>query len=84
MNVENEQELYILVMNAPEGICVLNAQTLAAEIVNDSFIALAGKSREAILGNFYWDTFPGIHSIFFESPRLIAYPETRQRQIIAI
>ncbi|RZJ91980.1 MAG: PAS domain S-box protein [Chryseobacterium sp.] len=60
MNLENQQELYLLVMNAPVGICVLDAQTLVAEIVNDSFIALAGKSREAILGNFYWDTFPEV------------------------
>ncbi|QSW88435.1 PAS domain-containing protein [Flavobacterium endoglycinae] len=60
MNVENQQELYHLVMNAPVGICVLNAQTLVAEIVNDSFIALAGRSRDVILGNFYWDTFPEV------------------------
>lgn len=58
MNIDNQQELYLLVMNAPVGICVLDAQTLKAEIVNDSFIAVAGKPREAILGNFYWDTFP--------------------------
>jgi len=60
MNAENQHELYLLVMNAPVGICVLNAQTLTAEIVNDSFTALAGKSRAAILGNFYWDTFPEV------------------------
>ncbi|GGF28238.1 hypothetical protein GCM10011518_41930 [Flavobacterium limi] len=47
-------------MNAPVGICVLDAQNLAAEIVNDSFTELAGKSREAIIGNFYWDTFPEV------------------------
>jgi PAS domain S-box-containing protein len=57
MNIENQQELYLLVMNAPVGICVLDAQTLKAEIVNDSFTAVAGKPRETILGNFYWDTF---------------------------
>ena len=60
MNVENQQELYLLVMNAPVGICVLDAQTLFAEIVNDSFTQLAGKSRDAILGNYYWDTFPEV------------------------
>jgi len=62
MNIDNQQELYILVMNAPVGICVLDAQTLKAEIVNDSFIAVAGKPREKILGNFYWDTFPEARS----------------------
>lgn len=57
MNIENQKELYLLVMNAPVGICVLDARTLVAEIVNDSFIEVAGKPREAILGHFYWDTF---------------------------
>lgn len=51
-----------MVMNAPVGICVLDAQTLKAEIVNESFTAVAGKPREAILGNFYWDTFPEARS----------------------
>ncbi|MGE6355992.1 PAS domain-containing sensor histidine kinase [Flavobacterium sp. NPDC079362] len=64
MNIDNQQELYILVMNAPVGICVLDSQTLKAEIVNDSFTAVAGKPREAILGNFYWDTFPEARSTY--------------------
>lgn len=58
MNIENQQELYLLVMNAPVGICVLDARTQVVEILNDSFIAVAGKPREAILGHFYWDAFP--------------------------
>jgi PAS domain S-box-containing protein len=62
MNIDNQQELYTLVMNAPVGICVLDALTLKAEIVNDSFTAVAGKPRQAILGNFYWDTFPEARS----------------------
>ncbi|TDP00269.1 PAS domain-containing sensor histidine kinase [Flavobacterium sp. 245] len=66
MNVENTQELYLLVMNAPVGICVLDAQTLVAEIVNDSFIEVAGKPREAILGKFYWDTFAEV-SPYYQS-----------------
>lgn len=66
MNIENQQELYLLVMNAPVGICVLDAQTLVAEIVNDSFIEVAGKPREAILGHFYWDTFAEVRS-YYES-----------------
>jgi PAS domain S-box-containing protein len=57
MNIENQAELYLLVMSAPVGICVLDAETLIAEIVNESFIEVAGKPREVILGSFYWDTF---------------------------
>ncbi|MGE6354683.1 PAS domain-containing protein [Flavobacterium sp. NPDC079362] len=48
------------------AICVLDAQTLKVEIVNDSFIAVAGKPRKKILGNFYWDTFPEARS-YYES-----------------
>jgi PAS domain S-box-containing protein len=57
MNIENQQELYLLVMNAPVGICVLDAQTLIAEIVNENYIKATGKPREAILGRHHWDTF---------------------------
>lgn len=64
MNIDNQQELYLLVMNAPVGICVLDARTLVAEIVNDSFTEVAGKPREAILGHFYWDTFAEVRSCY--------------------
>lgn len=64
MDIENEQELFLLVMNAPVGICVLDAETFVAEIVNDSFIAVAGKPREAILGNYYWDTFAEVREYY--------------------
>ncbi|PIF34449.1 PAS domain-containing protein [Flavobacterium sp. 9] len=64
MNIENEKELYLLVMSAPVGICVLDADTLKAEIVNDSFIAVAGKPREAILDRFYWDTFSEVREYY--------------------
>lgn len=66
MNIENQQELYLLVMNAPVGICVLDAESLRAEIANDSYIAVTGKSREAILGNFHWDTFAEVRQ-YYES-----------------
>jgi hypothetical protein len=64
MNIDNQQDLYLLVMNAPVGICVLDVQTLKAEIVNDSFIAVASKPREAIPENFYWDTFAETRSCY--------------------
>src|ERR1700722_1069947 len=42
---------------APIGICVLDAATLVAEMVNDSFLEVAGKPREAVEGKFYWESF---------------------------
>lgn len=64
MNIENHDELYLMIMNAPVGICVLDAETLTAEIVNDSFITVAGKTREVILGNKYWDSFAEVKQYY--------------------
>jgi PAS domain S-box-containing protein len=58
MNIENQQELYLLVKSAPVGICILDAGSLIAEIVNENYIKATGKPREAILGHHHWDTFP--------------------------
>ncbi|HWW43288.1 PAS domain-containing protein [Pedobacter sp.] len=44
-------------LNAPIGICILDADTLVAEIVNDKFLEVAGKPYEAIYGRYYWDAF---------------------------
>jgi two-component system sensor histidine kinase VicK len=57
MNLKHEDDLYNIVLSAPIGICVLNSETLAGEIVNDSFLEVAGKPREDIIGKFYWDAF---------------------------
>jgi PAS domain S-box-containing protein len=46
-----------MVLQSPVGICVVDAPTLISEIVNDSFIKVAGKPRDAIIGKMYWDTF---------------------------
>lgn len=64
MNIENQQELYLLVMNAPVGICVLDAESLIAEIVNDSYLAVTGKPREKILGSFHWDIFSEVRQLY--------------------
>ena len=55
---ESERNLRSMVLRSPLGICVLDAKTLKAEIVNDSFIEVSGKSHEEISGHHYWETFP--------------------------
>lgn len=57
----------VLIDNAPIGICILDAKTLIAETVNDSFIAVAGKRRDEIIGQFYWDTFAEVRD-YYETP----------------
>jgi PAS domain S-box-containing protein len=57
MQLTHEADLHNTVLHAPIGICILNADTLVAEIVNDKFLEVAGKPYEAIHGQFYWDAF---------------------------
>jgi PAS domain S-box-containing protein len=54
---ESEEDLRSLVLRAPIGICVMNAATLVSEIVNDSFLEVAGKPYKEIMGCHYWDSF---------------------------
>lgn len=46
------------VLTAPIGICILDALTLVAEVINDKFLEVAGRPHEEIAGKFYWDVFP--------------------------
>jgi len=57
MQLTNGEDLRKAVLNAPIGICILDAATLTAEIVNDKFLEVAGKPYGEIHGQFYWDAF---------------------------
>jgi len=61
---ESEQNLRSMVSQSPIGICVLDAETLITEIVNDSFIEVAGKKYEEIAGKHYWDAFAEVRSAY--------------------
>lgn len=64
---ESEQNLSNMVLEAPIGICLMDAPTRVSEIVNDSFIEIAGKPRESIIGKFYWETFSEARSYYEEA-----------------
>jgi PAS domain S-box-containing protein len=57
MQFSDGADLYKAVHSAPIGICILNTDTLTAEIVNDKFLEIAGKPYESIFGQYYWDAF---------------------------
>jgi hypothetical protein len=57
MQFTEGEELEKTILNAPIGICLLNAETLVAEMVNAKFLEVAGKPYEAVFGQFYWDAF---------------------------
>jgi len=57
MQITSGDDLHNIVLNAPIGICILDAATLTSEIVNDKFLEVAGKPYDAIAGKFYWESF---------------------------
>lgn len=54
---QSDQHFRNMVLEAPIGICIMDADTTVSEIVNERFIEIAGKPIENILGKKYWDTF---------------------------
>lgn len=57
MQIINEYNLSYLVLNAPIGICIVDATTLVVEMVNAHFLKLTGKTEEAVLGKYYREIF---------------------------
>lgn len=57
MQLEDNNQLNAIVQSAPIGICILDAATLKAELLNDKFLEIAGKPKASILGNWYWEPF---------------------------
>lgn len=62
MQLTEGEDLYNIVLHAPIGICILNSETLVAELVNDKFLEVSGKPYEEISGRFYWDAFAEVRS----------------------
>ncbi|GAB4028792.1 sensor histidine kinase [Spirosoma koreense] len=61
---DSEEILWEMVRQAPIGICLLNAPDLVAESVNDSFLEVAGKPYEVIMGKHYWEPFAEVASYY--------------------
>lgn len=57
MQIQDNEQLNTIVQSAPIGICILDAATLKAELLNDKFSEIAGKPKEAIIGKWYWEPF---------------------------
>ncbi|MDB5147035.1 MAG: yycG 6 [Mucilaginibacter sp.] len=57
MNLQDNAQLRTIVQCAPIGICILDGTTFTVEMLNDKFLEIAGKPREAVLGKWYWEPF---------------------------
>ena len=54
---ESEENLRTIILGATVGICLVDADTLVNEIVNDRFVEVSGKRYEEVAGRKHWDTF---------------------------
>ncbi|MGB3143671.1 MAG: PAS domain-containing protein, partial [Maribacter sp.] len=63
---ETQNHIRTMILESPVGICLLDADTLICETANESFVKMAGKPREQIIGNSYWDNFAEVKTEYFD------------------
>ncbi|RZM26357.1 MAG: PAS domain S-box protein [Pedobacter sp.] len=64
MQFTDGQDLHKIIAHAPIGMCLLDAETQVAEMVNEKFLEVAGKPYDAVMGQFYWDAFAEVRSVY--------------------
>ena len=69
---DSEKILRDMVLNAPIGVSLLNASDLVSEIVNDSFIEVAGKTYGEIINKNYWIPFAEVKSQYASALNSVA------------
>jgi len=52
---ESEERFRILIRQAPVGICVIRAEDLMVQEVNDSYLELVGKTRQELENHTIWE-----------------------------
>lgn len=62
--MEREMNFRTLIMQAPVGICIVRNNPVVAEVVNDVFLQLIGKTRIELNNKPYWDALDGIKDIY--------------------
>jgi len=66
------ENLQSMVQQAPIGICMLDADTMIAEVVNDKFLEIAGKPKADILHKFYWEPFAEVRYLYEDALKKVA------------
>lgn len=61
---EREMSFRMLIMQAPVGICIVRNNPVEAEVVNDAFLQLIGKTRAEFNSKSYWDALDGIRDVY--------------------
>lgn len=63
---ESEKNFRNLILQAPVGMIILNGQDFMVELVNDTYLKLAGKTRIAFEGRSLWEALPESKTQYFE------------------
>lgn len=61
---EREMNFRTLIMQAPVGICIVRNNPTVAEVVNDAFLQLIGKTRAEFNKKSFWDALDGIKDVY--------------------
>lgn len=66
MQLQDNEQLNTVIQGAPIGICIIDALTFKAELLNDKFLEIAGKPKAAIIGKWYWEPFAEVRELYEE------------------
>ncbi|GAA3976663.1 hypothetical protein GCM10022246_31210 [Pedobacter ginsengiterrae] len=72
MDLKDNAQLLFFVESAPIGICILNANSLVVEMLNDKFLEIAGKPKESILNKWYWEPFAEVKDFYQNALKNVA------------
>src|ERR1700744_3877707 len=72
MQLQDNAQLETIIQSAPIGICILDAATFKAELLNDKFLEIAGKPKEAIIGRWYWEPFAEAKELYEDALKKVA------------
>ena len=72
MDLKDNAQLFFFVESAPIGICILNANSLVVEMLNDKFLEIAGKPKESILNKWCWEPFAEVKDFYQNALKNVA------------
>ena len=62
--MESEQNFRKLVMQAPVGICIVKDDPIVAEVLNDTFLKIVGKTRGEFETKSYWEVLADEREVY--------------------
>ena len=81
MDLKDNAQLLFFVESAPIGICILNANSLVVEMLNDKFLEIAGKPKESILNKWCWEPFAEVKDFYQNALKMLQKQELHIMQM---